>query len=262
MKKYLPISLIFITSIIFYLPILIHPNLLLSRNNDLQQQFWPVFYYVRENFLKFHQIPLWNNLFFAGTPLLPDPQFSPVYPANLLFLILPTSVAFLIFFLIHTIIASVTSYILARHGFDFSASTSVFFSLLYISTPKLAGYLEAGHYGLFATHAWIPLTIYAVIKLSEKPNIKKAILLGISFSGLYFTHTIIFLLSAFSSIILFIILVILSKKNNISKKVLFFIIASLIKFDLSAITLLPQLSWGPTTTRNLLSIHPDIYPTW
>lgn len=50
---------------IFYLPILFNLSLIPSRNNDLQQFFWPVFYFTKHYIFTDNNIPLWNNIILA-----------------------------------------------------------------------------------------------------------------------------------------------------------------------------------------------------
>src|SRR3990167_3712153 len=86
-----------------YLPFLSNPALLLARDNDLTEFFWPLIYYIKTNILDYAQIPYWNNLFFSGTPLLPDPQNPTWYFPNMIFLLLPIDTAFFITFISHSI---------------------------------------------------------------------------------------------------------------------------------------------------------------
>lgn len=255
--------LIIYAAVFILLPIIIEPKLLLARGNDLQEQFWPVFYFIREEFWKNHSLPLWNNLWFSGLPLLPDPQFSLFYPFNMIFILLPTDIGFIIYFLVHIIIGGVGTFITARCGFHFAKTPSLFCALLYISQPRLAGYLEAGHYGLVASIAWLPFTLLGVIKLLHQANVFWVIVLSVALAGLFYTHPVNFLLTAIISIAIFITLWLTDPrgKNGI-KPLILFIISGLLVFGLTAITLLPQIEWLPDTTRSLLLKDRDVYPKW
>lgn len=155
LAKYKITLILLFSVLLYYFPILINPSLLLERNNDLQEQFWPVFYYIRNEFLHHFALPFWNNLFLSGTPLLPDPQFSLFNPINLVFVLFPTNLAFIIYFMLHSTLAAFGMYLLCTKVLNFSKFTSVSIGILYLSTPKIAGYLEAGHLGLFATSAYL-----------------------------------------------------------------------------------------------------------
>src|SRR5579859_4223436 len=147
--KFMIIIILLLFSALFYLPIIINSNILVNRGNDLTNFFYPIFYFVRDSIFKFHQLPFWNNLFFSGTPLLPDPQAPIFYLPNLIFLFFKNiDTGFTISIFLHIFIGGVGMYYLAKKGFNFSKASSVFCAFLYIASPKLSGYIEAGHYGL------------------------------------------------------------------------------------------------------------------
>lgn len=244
-----------------YLPALLNPGILLARGNDLQEQFWPVFYFIREKFLETHTLPFWNNLFLSGTPLLPDPQFSLFYPPNWLFILLPTDLAFIIWLILHTFLGGIFFFLLSRSVFRLSLSTSLVIAVLYITTPKLGGYLEAGHYGLVGTLTWLPLVILSCFKLTLSKKIKWALFLGISFAALFFLHTVTLTLTAASSFLLVLTISIL-KKSNLLKDLLMFLLGVITSIGLTAIALFPQIEWLPQTTRFLLLQDRDVYPKW
>ncbi len=252
-----------VTVFFFYLPTLLNPNLLLSRGNDLQEQFWPVFYFIKQTLSLHHQVPLWNNLFFAGMPILPDPQFSLLYPPNWLMLVLPINLGFFAYFMFHSLLSGVTSYLLVVKGMKLSVRTSLIVSLIYLTTPRVTGYIESGHYGLVAAHAWLPLVALSVVCLARSAKFKYALVLAISFAGLFYSHTVIATLAVpFSVGLLLVLSVVFFKREAVLRKLFFFVIAFGITFCVTAPTLLPQLEWIPSTTRSLLARYPDVYPKW
>ncbi|PJA42828.1 hypothetical protein CO176_01325, partial [Candidatus Woesebacteria bacterium CG_4_9_14_3_um_filter_39_10] len=113
-NKYFPFLVIFLTVLFFYLPIFLKPNILLERENDLQGFFWPIIYFVKNQILTNHELPLWNNVFFGGTPLLPDPQSPLFYFPNIIFLILPIGIGFIASFFLHSVLAGVGMYITSK----------------------------------------------------------------------------------------------------------------------------------------------------
>jgi len=248
--------------ILYYLPILINPKLLLERNNDLQEFFWPVFYYIKKQ-IEHGLLPLWNNLFLSGTPLLPDPQFSLFNPINLIFVLFPTNFAFIIYFILHSTLAALGMYLLGTKALNFSKTTSILVGILYLSTPKMAGFLEAGHLGLFASFAYLPFVLLALSMLIKTLNPRWVIALAISLAGIFYNHTVIFILTFFSVIV--ISLLYLTSHLKVAKKInsiLLISLALLLTFGTVAITLLPQVDWLPQTTRFLLLQNRDIYPKW
>ena len=251
------------TTLFYYLPILFNPPILLNRGNDLEEQFWPVFYLIRKSIWENQTFPLWNNLWFSGMPLLPDPQFSLIYPGNFLFYFFPTDAAFLLYFIIHTFIGGIGVYLAARYGLKFSEKASIFAGVLYILIPKASGYIEAGHFGLAGSLAWVPFVLLGVIQLTRELKVKWAILLAISLANLFFTHTVNFLVILFSSLVIFLITLFTNHTKKVFLKAIFlFTLAGILTVGLTAITLLPQLEWLPTTTRSLLLNDRAVYPQW
>lgn len=251
-NKYFPFLVIFLATLVFFLPIFINPKLFVDRNNDLQEFFWPIYYFVKEQIIKNHQIPFWNNMILSGTPLLPDPQAPIFYPLNIIFLFLPINTAFIISFILHSFIGGIGMYFCSKDSFKFSAKTALFLALFYLTTPKLAGYLEAGHVGLINSLAWLPFALLGSLKLREKPNLKHALILGTSLALLYYSHLPTFLIIAFTFGLLA-----LRRKT-----ILYLLLAAGITFGLTAISLLPQLEWQKYSTRYLLLQDKDVYPKW
>lgn len=250
-------------TLIFYLPIIFNPSLVLNRRNDLEEFFWPIFYFVKEQIITNHQIPFWNNLWLSGIPLLPNPQVAFFYPPNWSFLIFPIDSAFIINFIFHTLLGSLGIYFTSRLTLKLSDKASLFASLLYIFTPKLSGYLEAGHLGLTQSMAWIPFTIMSVLMLAKTTELGWAILLSVSLAGLFSTHTVIFILIILSSTILYTILLIINfSEKKIVKQSCIFLVSLVGTFGLTAVTLLPQIEWSKFTTRFLLLSTRDVYPKW
>src|SRR5258708_6378148 len=262
MKKYLPFCLIFIFTVLFYFPIIKSPTLLVDRENDLTEFFWPIFYFVRESIYKYHQLPFWNNLFFSGTPLLPDPQAPIFYLPNIIFLFLKNiDLGFEVSVFFHIFMSGISMYLLSKFGFRFSKRTSLFCAFIYIASPKLSGYIEAGHFGLITSWTFLPLAFLATILLSRKPTLNKSIFLALILSFLFYTHILIFAIMTITSFIFYLYKTIKNKKN-IFTNLSYFFISGIFCFGLTAIAFLPQLNWQQETTRSLLLGNPDVYPKW
>lgn len=256
------VLILLLFSALFYLPILLNPNILVARGNDLTEFFFPIFYYVRDSLIRYHQLPFWNNLFFSGTPLLPDPQSPIFYLPNIIFIFFRNiDTGFLISIFIHIFLSGIGMYLLSRKGFGFSRNSSLFCSLLYVSSVKLSGYIEAGHFGLIASWAWIPFTFLMIILLSKKPTFKKSVLLSVTLAGIFYTHVLIFVITVISSTILFTYLT-LVKRRDYFHNFFYLFLSGIFCFGFIAVAFLPQISWQADTTRNLLLNSPDVYPKW
>jgi hypothetical protein len=253
MKKLAPIFFcLLIVCLLYYLPVLINPSLVLNRGNDLDGFFWPILFFVKNQLISHHSLPLWNNLFLSGAPLLPDPQAPIFYPLNLFALIIPLDSFYLFSFILHTFLGGVGLYLCSKYGFKFSTKTSLFLSFLYLTSPKLAGYLTAGHVGLVYSLAWIPYALWASLKLRGNPNLKYSLLFGVALSLLYFSHLPTFIIISF-------VFGFLALKR---KSVLYVLISAILTLGLTAVSLFPQIEWQKYSTRYLLLANHDVYPKW
>ena len=259
-NKYFPFFVIFLAILVFYLPIFLKPNILLERENDLQGFFWPIIYFIKNQIITNHQLPFWNNVFFGGTPLLPDPQSPLFYIPNVIFLFLPIGIGFISSFFLHSALGGIGAYLTSKNGFGLSKTASTFAAIIYMVSPKFAGYLEAGHFGLITAWAFFPFIVYSLIKLIKSPNLKWSLILAVFFAGLFFSHLLTFLIGlAFSFGF-----IILSNKNlkSFRKSLILSILAVLLTIGLASVSLLPQLSWKNQTTRLMLLSERDAYPKW
>lgn len=235
---------------------------MVARGNDLTNFFWPILYFVKNSILTYHQIPLWNNLFFSGTPLLPDPQAPIFYIPNIVFLIFKNiDTGFLVSIYFHIFAAGIGMYLLALKGFKFSKKVSLFCALIYIASPKLSGYIEAGHFGLITSWTYIPFAFLATILMARKPSFKGALFLSVTLAGIFYSHILIFGITAVATCILYFYLILIEERKP-AKNIFFVVLSGLICFGFIAIAFLPQLAWQGQTTRSLLLNNPDVYPKW
>ena len=207
--------------------------------------------YAKMHILTDHALPFWNNIIFSGMPLLPDPQSPLFYPPNLLFLFLPTDKTFILSFIIHTLLGGIGAYLVAKKALN-----------LYLASPRLAGYLEAGHVGLVYSWAWLPFILLALFKIRESKNIRWVILLAVSLAGVFFTHTTTFLIAFSSSTITFFGILLLNKQKTIKASILRFTIGLILCLGLISVTFIPQLVWASNTSRVFLLQNRDVYPKW
>ena len=253
--------LLVLTTLILYLPIFINPSILLNRGNDLQEFYWPILYFIKQSILTYKEIPLWNNLYLSGNPLISDPEAGIFYLPNIIFLIFPIDIAFMISILLHAIFSGITMFILAKKGFNLTTLASIFTAAAYIMWPRVAGYIEAGHFGFVTLSAWLPLTILSTLRLSKFPSLKWVVIFSISLTSIFFNNPFIFVVTLIALLLLFFCNFTISTVF-FKRQVLFMCLGLIFTFGLSAITLLPQLEWIPQTTRFLLLKYPDVYPKW
>ncbi len=246
------LALLLIIPIFAFLPFFSNPQLLLNRNNDLTETFWPMFYYVKENLLLHHRIPYINTLYFAGTPLLADPQSPTWYLPNLIFLFTNIDIGIFISLFLHIILGTIGAYLVTRRILNFSKKTSLFLAFLFIFSAPLFSFFEAGHWGLIIAWNWIPLLIFSAYRLTYKANWKMIFLFAVSASSIYFGHILIAMISVPPTILFWIY----------KKSWKFPIIAVLTTIVIVAPAFIYQARWEPNTTRSLLLKQPEVFPVW
>lgn len=228
-------------------------NIILNRGNDLSEFFWPLIYYIKGQIALGNSIPLWNTMFFSGTPLMPDPQNLFIYPLNFIFLFFDINTGLLISIAIHMIIAFYGMYLLLKTN-NITKKTSIIVAILFSLSPKFFSYLEAGHLGLIQSWAFIPLVYWGTLNLITKKNLKSAILLSLFLFLVYTSHVLIFLILVVTNTILFLM------QNKKAFKMFF--VSHFILLFISLPIVIPQIKWQPQTTRNLLLQNPETYPVW
>ncbi|QQS38603.1 hypothetical protein IPM62_04445 [Candidatus Woesebacteria bacterium] len=232
----------------------------MNRGNDLTEFFWPIYLYVKNQILATHKLPYWNGMFLSGVPLLPDPQSPIFYLPNIIFMVLPIGVAFIISSIIHTAFGGIGTYLVCYKGLKFKLLPSLFGSFAYLHLARYSGFIEAGHFGLIAATTYIPYVFLSLIMISRNPSLTWSVIFASSLAGIFFTHPTTFVYAALFSFPVFFTLTNLTRRAH--KTWLFYIIGGLISFGFTAITLLPQLNWVPQTNRFLLSVDKDVYPKW
>ena len=211
-----------------------------------------MFYYIKESILIHHQIPYWNNVFFAGTPLLPDPQNPSWYIPNIIFLFTSINAGILISILLHFLFGAIGMYLTSKSVFSFSKGVSVFVSIIYSLSPIYFSFLEAGHWGLLICWAWIPYLILSAHRLVHKPNLKYILLFAASASSLYISHVLtgVIVLSAVCLYWLY------------KKSFKWTIPAGVLALVMIVPIFLLQYEWMGETTRNFLLKYPETFPIW
>ncbi len=146
---------------------------------DALAQYFPWRHFAAQSLQSGH-IPLWNPFQFCGTPFMANAQSAIFYPLNLPFWVFDTARAFGIAAFAHSILASFSTYFLARR-WNLSRAAAVLAGAIY----AFCGYLSAWSLlpTLFATAAWLPLCLLLFERASddEKPG-ASSLLLALSLS--------------------------------------------------------------------------------
>ena len=261
------VPLLIILCSLFFIPFLIKPELLTIKDNDLGRNYIPIFNFIRTSFYENKQIPLWRPDQMMGEPFLANPISTLFYPLMAIFLVLPVNLAAIIFYITHFIVAAISTYFLAR-SFSLSKSSAFASAIFYTFSTKMLLHVSAGHITMVSAFAYLPLAFLVIRKiLTEDRGFRWIIPGALSLTfilALYptvFYYTVIFLASY-----VFYFIVIRQKIKKIVtcfiKKAVPLTLVLVLSVMLSAIFLLPQLEFGPLSTRSQLSILNVGLPLW
>jgi len=245
-KTYSTLILLFSCLLVFLAPLLIFPDQITNRNNDLLE-FKQSFAFFKKTIQEHHIIPLWQNRTLSGSPYLGDPQNPILYLPNYLVLAIPLNYFFVLSFAAHFFIALLGTYLFFC-ALKFKKSTSICVAMIYAFSPKFTGHLEAGHVNLVVAYAWIPFVYYSLVQFKTKAKITHSMLLGYSLTAIFLNYITIFMYVVPT------ILVLMLSHLKIVKVKLHFILLSVVIFLLISLPqLVVALKYFPLSTRTLIS---------
>ncbi len=160
--------------------------------------------------LRHFEFPLWNPYLLAGMPTLDAGFGDGAYlPFLILGMFVPVTFLVTISFVLHVLVAGVTAYILLRRFFHLERLAAVALASAYMLNTNFISHIHAGHTGKFYIMAWLPLSLFCLLRsLSTKASwhhllgLALTISLFISTSHLQFTYYVLmgyFLLWVFKS---------------------------------------------------------------
>lgn len=192
-----------------------------------------------------------------GESYVGNPISSIFYPLNILFLIGNSHYAAIIYLLSHIALAGLSTYLLAK-SFNFSNIASTAAAVFYALSFKMLAHLEAGHLTMVSAMSLFPLSFLSVRNLVNQTSFKWLTVGSISLTGMFFTYPTIF----YYTIIFLIIYWLYHRLTMNPKKHVPLVILITTTLALSAVVLLPQLEFGPLSTRSNLKLDDVAVPLW
>lgn len=258
------LALIVLICILFFLPFLVNPQIITTRNNDLGRTYIPIISFIRDSFYKSKQIPLWRPDQLMGESFVSNPISSVFYPANIFFLT-PPHYAAVIYLLFHYILAGISTFFLAR-SFKLPPAASTVAAIFYTFSFKIAVHLEAGHLTMIAAASLLPLAFLAIRNLLKTFSTGWLITGSLSLTFMYFTYpTIFYYCAIFLTLYWFYNRAFHGKKPSLLKFLQShapFLILMLTTLGTAAIVLLPHLEFGHASTRSYLTLTDVANPIW
>ncbi len=149
-----------------------------AQNIDVVEQLYPWKFFSIE-ILKSFEFPLWNPYNFSGTPHIAAIQSGTFYPFNILFFILPFVLAWSIFIILQPILAGFFTYLFLRK-LKLHVSSCLFGGIAFAFSSFLVVWMQYGN----MVHAliWLPLILWLILHLFEKPSLLKSVILSMLLS--------------------------------------------------------------------------------
>lgn len=123
------------------------------------------------------KLPLWIRASGGGQPMAGNPNLLTFYPDTLLFLFLPSIVAFNLHFVLHLAAGMLTMrHLLRTIALDDDLATRC--ATLYLFSG--AALSVTTFYNLVVAFAWIPLAVASAIRLRESGSVRDTLALGVS----------------------------------------------------------------------------------
>lgn len=266
MKEKPYLAFIFLIILAFFLPFIAKPELLTIRDNDLGRTYIPLFSFFKDSIGLNHQFPIWRPSQMMGETLIGNPLWSPIYPINIIFILLPISLGSVFYLLLHFELAGLSSYFLGR-SFKLSNIASVSAALFYAFSTKMLLHLSAGHVTMVAAAGFIPLAFLSIRHLIIKPSFSWTVAGSISLSVMYITYPTIFYYTVIFLTIYYLYKYppkLIKNFNSLAsvKYFLPFAVLIVVTLGLAAAALLPQLEFAPFSTRSSMQFSDVAQPLW
>jgi len=176
LSKFLPISLLTLSVLIFFSEIILSERPLFGSDFVLQFYPWKTFIY---DYVRTHNsFPFWNPYLFSGTPFIANIQASMFYPLGFLFYVMPTEYAYGYTIIIHCILGSLFMYIFVR-SLSVNQVGAFLSAVIFTYNGFFMAHLYAGHLTFVQSYIWIPLIFHYVRKFLNTPYFRYAILAGL-----------------------------------------------------------------------------------
>lgn len=123
------------------------------------------------------ELPTWSNTLMSGYPIFAGPQVAMAYPANWIFGLFRTPVAYNAVAILHLWLAGMGTYLLAR-GVTVRWPGALIAALAMVFGASMAARIAAGHNGEIFNRALMPWMLAGITFLAYRPSWRRMIFLG------------------------------------------------------------------------------------
>jgi hypothetical protein len=196
-------------------------------------------------------LPFWNFFSFSGSPLLALGEAGIFYPPDVLFFVLPATIAYDLIVVFSFVVAGMGTFCLARRlGNDRQAS------LIAALIFELSGYLigQVPHQALLASVAWLPFALLGLDLVIERLNVPRLSLAGGSLAlSMLAGHAQMFFLIVAVLVCYAAIMTVASTRQTRIRPVRALVLTILVGAGVSAVQLFPMIAVHGATSRSSVS---------
>src|SRR6266480_4022545 len=154
--------------LVFYHKIFLHPTEMITASDVIGTyalEKWFFAYSIKT----LHSFPLWNPYIFSGTPFPGNLTAALFYPLNLLYVLIPSDVAFGFMYVIDVYLISLFTYLFARK-IKLDQISSFTAAIIFSFSASVAARIIPGHVFMLDNLVWFPLLLlfYEHIILKQK----------------------------------------------------------------------------------------------
>ncbi len=159
-------------------PLWIRHEIVYSKHSDIVAEHLSIKTIGRRAILDEGHFPLWNPSMNGGAPAFANPQSMYLFPLDLLYLVLPLDIATNLVVLLNVVLAGLAMFLLSRRIFKRWAA-ALFCALAYMLSYRYLAMIHAGWLPKMSMYALTPLLFWACVRLLERPDRRRVVLLAI-----------------------------------------------------------------------------------
>ncbi len=221
-----------------------------GQNFDVIRIIYPAKFFSIQT-LKAGQIPLWNPHIFSGNPHLASLQSGTFYPMNVLFFILPFSLAWTVYIIVQPILAAFFTYLFLKR-IKLSRFASILGSIAFAFSSFSVVWMEYGN--LNHSYLWLPLLLFLIVSILKNPSVFKYILFIFALTSSTLAGYIQFSIYVYFFSFAFLLFYIFTNENEGKiRKIGFFVVLYIVSVLLSSIQLFPTIELFLQSTRSAYS---------
>ena len=241
-------SSFFVSRSFYFSPVVFSSQTFASR--DLYAFFYPRRFFAAEA-IKSGGIPLWNPYLASGVPFLANHQSSLFYPLSVIYYVLPFSIGFNYFIILHYYLAGLFMYLLMKH-WKYDSPSSLTAGIVFMFGGYMISILD--NLAFLTSAVWLPLIVLffdrSLRERQSRYSILTGIIIGLQILG---GDASCYILSTFLFMFAYLLYYLITEEGfsirGQGKILYFFPLAWVIGIGVSAIQIVPFIEFLSHTTR-------------